>query len=131
MKKKYPKGFTLIELMVVLAIVAIIASVGWPLFVDYDHKQQRSEAVSLLTNLRLEMERCMSSQADPANIGTYTGCGPTAIGNTVIRGRYYNAPAIAVADDGLSYTITATHTTGLDTDCTSLTIDNLGAKSNT
>src|SRR5678815_614326 len=44
MKKRLQRGFTLIELMIVVAIVAILAMVAIPAFMDYMKKSKRSEA---------------------------------------------------------------------------------------
>ena len=48
MKRSMQKGFTLIELMIVVAIIGILAAVAIPAFQDYTAKAQASEAYTLL-----------------------------------------------------------------------------------
>lgn len=56
-------GFTLIELMVTIAIVAILAAIAVPMFGEQMSKGRRSEAMSGLTDLQLREERWRSNSA--------------------------------------------------------------------
>lgn len=53
-------GMTLIELMLVIAIVAIIATLAWPSFTDQMRKGRRVDAISSLYKLQLDQERYRS-----------------------------------------------------------------------
>lgn len=57
MKKIYQSGFTLIELMIVVAIVGILSAIAYPSYVEYVKESRRSEARSNLLELAQFMER--------------------------------------------------------------------------
>jgi type IV pilus assembly protein PilE len=54
-KKQFP-GFTVIELMIVLVIVAILLAIAYPSYVNYTRKAKRGEAQQLLMNWSINQE---------------------------------------------------------------------------
>ncbi|CAL94797.1 type IV pilin protein [Azoarcus olearius] len=52
-------GFSLIELMIVVALIAILASIGWPNYQDYVRKTNRAAAKSFLTEVIQRQQQYM------------------------------------------------------------------------
>ncbi len=63
-------GFTLIELMIVVAIVAILAAVALPAYQDYTRKARYAEIVSAASGIKTAIEVCV--QTDVTNCTTST-----------------------------------------------------------
>jgi type IV pilus assembly protein PilE len=58
--KKHSKGFTLIELMIVVAIVGILAAIAYPSYQEYVRKTRRAEGRTALIELLQQQERYMT-----------------------------------------------------------------------
>ncbi len=87
--KKVQKGFTLIELMIVVAIIGILAAVAIPAYRDYTKKAQASEAFSLIDGAKTPI---ISAEADNIACTAITGVQTTGkYGSMAITGN--SAPA--------------------------------------
>jgi type IV pilus assembly protein PilE len=104
-------GFTLIELMVTIAIVAILSSVAVPMYSDYVRRGQLPEAFTNLADYRVKMEQYYQ---DNRNYGT-AACADIAGGpswaNFAPANAKYFGYACALTNAGQGYTITATGST--------------------
>jgi type IV pilus assembly protein PilE len=95
------KGFTLIEIMVTVAIVAILAAIAMPAYTDYVTRSKISEAVANLSDMRVKMEQFFLDNR------TYAGaCNPGTVA-PLPAGKYfaYDCPGPPAAT---AYTVRAT-----------------------
>lgn len=89
-------GFTLIELMIVVAMVAILAAIAIPSFAAQIRKGRRSEAVSAIQDAQLKLERW---RVDHSNY--------TSSGTTFPTSKWYTFTLTATAAAPNDYSITA------------------------
>jgi type IV pilus assembly protein PilE len=114
---KYAKGFTLIELMIVVTIVAIIAAVAIPAYGDYVVRGKLVDATTQLADGRVKLEQFFQdNRADagtgspcPANTKYFTiSCVPTPTTYTITAASNANTGLGAAGD--YTYTIDETNT---------------------
>lgn len=101
-------GFTLIELMVVVAVVGILAAIAYPSYADYVRRGQLQEAFTFLADYRAKMEQYY---LDNRNYGDEDGCAPVAAASWnsfAPAGAQYFTFGCATGNSGQSYTLTAT-----------------------
>ena len=112
------RGFTLIELMIVVAVVGILSAVAYPSYTEYVRKGHRAEARAGLLQAAQWMERAATAT------GLYPGDLPANLKE--VPGKRYDISA-DVSDENDSFTLKATPT-GVQADdkCKTFTLSNTG-----
>ena len=125
------RGFTLIELMITVAVVAILAAVALPSYQEQVRRTHRADARQALMRLATAQERFYTNcnRYATALNGAQSTCSGLDAGAATIDSEngYYR---ISLAGDGSSYTLTATPQKGqvADTKCGNLSLTDTGAK---
>jgi type IV pilus assembly protein PilA len=129
MLKKIQQGFTLIELMIVVAIIGILAAIALPQYQDYTIRTQISEGLVLAGAAKLAVAETYSSTSAPS-IDEYTGAGvpaansygyqfqPTDKVATIKIAKWTNTADPADGDGAITITYTTKLATALGTPIT-------------
>lgn len=126
MKRTSSNGFTLIEMMIVVVIIGVLASIAYPAYNRYSTQTRRSDAKIALTQAASSQERFYSDcNWYATNLAGARGCGPAAGNANAILGLVATSPdrhyTLAIAAGNIAggcatftcgFTITATPAAG-------------------
>ncbi len=120
-------GFTLIELMIAVAVIGILAAIAYPNYTDYVRKSRRAEAqASLMSIASMQQQFLLDTRAYASTLTVLNYTTPTTVAS------YYTvavSPAIVPPPVVPTFTVTAvpTGSQAVDT-CATLSISSNGAK---
>lgn len=116
-------GFTLIEVMIVIAIIGIVSAIAYPNYQNYITETRRADGHLALLNAAQSIERCKTSRF------SYAACTLPANLQESEEGQY----AITVTTTNSTYTLTATaqDTQANDADCPTMTLNGQGQQGHT
>ena len=116
--RRTSRGFTLIEIMIVIAIIGIVITIGYPSITEYVKKGRRTEVAGLLSEQAQILERFYSKS------NVYTGATGLSAGNDF----YTITPALT--DQAFKLTAVRKAGSAMATDkCGDFTITNTGVRS--
>jgi type IV pilus assembly protein PilA len=124
--QKAQQGFTLIELMIVVAIIGILAAVAIPAYQDYIARAQAAEPAELMAGLKTPIAEFYSTS------GNCPQAPSTNIGNVKLDGKYVSSIASPGGNDvaGCTYTATFKGTGSVSAKLASLTMTMVYATAN-
>ena len=125
---RVPRGFTLIEIMIVVALIGILASIALTSYQSSARKTRRYAAQSCLMEQAQYMERYYTSTNNPM---TYTGAVlPSANCRTNLASYYtFSLPAAANSSQAFSVQAAAIGAQTGDTDCSTLALNQAALQS--
>ena len=126
------RGFTLIELMITVAVIGILVALAFPSYQSSIRKSRRTDAKTALLDMASRQERFFTTNnvytVAPANLG-YSGTFPVAVPSASTFN--YGITVSAISSTNTSYTLTAAPNGNQALDpCATYVLNELGQQSN-
>ena len=124
------RGFSLVELMIVVAVIGVLAGIAWPNYTDYLRKTYRAEAKQVMHSIAQNEERYFTANGIYllSNNAAYVGgAWPNFSGGATFADRKYDITVTQVT--AADFTVTATPLASRpDPTCNVLTLNSAGVK---
>lgn len=121
---KQPRGFTLIEMMIVLVVLAVLTAIAYPSYTNQVIKSRRADGIAALNRAAMEMEGCRSDNASYLNCETFRGID----GRTSEDGFYQITAPVSSTATAYVFTATPQGAQANDDQCQTLTLNSLGTR---
>lgn len=133
--KHQQRGLTLIEVVIVVAIVGILAGVAYPTYTNYIQKSRRADATNILSIINLAEERFFAANGYYAMTLSSLNIPSEAQSGATLGGHYSIAAQFGSTGNNGSYVVTATPVAGKsqagDDDCKTFTMNQAGVENAT
>ncbi len=116
------QGFTLIEIMIAIAMVAVLTAIAYPSYSGYLQSSRRTEATAALTKIANLEERYYLDNNSYGDLSDLSLSSPYYTDNS------YYLITISSASSTFTLTATAKNAQAADTDCATFTLDQDGTK---
>jgi len=121
---KTARGFTLVEMMVTIAVISILAAIAYPAYTHFTYKARRTEATGSLLDFATRMERYYTEN------NSYAGATVDNIMGGADTEHGYYTLSVTLSNGNQSYTLSASRAGAQASDtCGTFTLNSLGAKS--
>lgn len=130
------RGFTLVELLTVIAIIGILAAIALPQYNDYVRRAALQEAFTNLADFRVKLEQFYQDNRAYGTVGEATPCGQDGTANRIdfalanAKFTYTCALTGAAGSQNQAYVVTATGSSGVATGH-AFTLNNSNGKATT
>ena len=129
------RGYTIIELMIVIVILGVLFAISIPTYRDYVLRSHRTDAHSALLNIASRQERFVAQNNTYATTAQLSPTSGLGLGTTASPDGYYDMSVAACAGGSIAtcYVLTATATGEQtnDTECLTITYNSAGVKGGT
>ena len=129
------RGVTLMELLIVIVVIGILASIAVPSYRQYMMRAQRVDATAALLRVAAAQEKYYLQNNRYADNALLSANQPGGLGITGTAKGFYSLTVANPTDPTVDFVVTATTVSsgpqGNDTNCATFTIDQSGAKTAT